>query len=83
MSILCECVTVKIQFHRTSTCTYSIVLTLPSVTMLPRSFGPPFSKILDLPLSGIYLIMYIYEGDSYTARIYCSYPNFITSGFIG
>ena len=51
--------------------------------MLPRSFEPPYSKILDLPLSGIYLIMYIYVGDPYTARISCSYPNFITSGFIG
>ena len=48
--LLCVCATVKIQFANTSTCKYSIKPTLRSVAMLPRAFGPPYSKILDPPL---------------------------------
>ena len=42
--LLCVCVTVKIQFDNTSTCKYSIILKLRSVTLLPRSLGLPLFK---------------------------------------
>ena len=80
---MCVCVTVKIQFHSTSTCTHSFVLTLRSNHHAPLLVLAPYSKILDPPLSGIYLSIYIYVRDSYTARISCSHLSFITSGFIG
>ena len=43
MPIVCECITVKIQFDNTRTCKYSIILIPCSVAM---RFGPPYSKIL-------------------------------------
>ena len=42
MSIVCVCITVKIQFD--NTCKYPIILTLRSVDMRPRVFGPPFKN---------------------------------------
>ena len=47
---VCVCTTVKIQFYNISTCKYSITFSFRSVAMLPCEFGPPYSKILDLPL---------------------------------
>ena len=38
MSIVCVCVTVKIQFDNTKTCKYSIILALRSVVMHPHVF---------------------------------------------
>ena len=46
MSIVCV-YTVEIQIDNTSTCKYSIILTILSVDMRPCTFGPPYSKILD------------------------------------
>ena len=58
MSIVCVCVTVKMQFDNTRTCKYSIILALCSVAMLLRAFGPPYSKILDPSLIPVVKVIF-------------------------
>ena len=45
---------------------YSIIPTLCSVPMLPRAFGPPYSKILDPPL-----IAGILRSTLFVSHIFC------------
>ena len=57
MSIVCMCVTVKIQFDNTSTCKYSTYL--PSARLLcPARVQAPYSKLLDPPLINMNTIIY-------------------------
>ena len=51
MSIVCVCVTVKVQFDNTSTCKYSIILAIRSVAMLLVHLGPPIQKFWIRPCS--------------------------------
>ena len=51
MSIVCVCIAVKIQFDNTSTCKYSIILTLSSVDICTLACSAPYSKILYPPLA--------------------------------